>query len=466
VQPTEAKKIYDCFIFYNELEILQLRFEEMYHQVDHFVICEADTTFQGKPKPLIFDQNKERFAQYLDKVIHVKVSDMPTVPSPWAREHFQRNAIKRGLNNLRPNDIVLVSDSDEIFSNEAIKYLRAHDGYFVLDMAMYQFFANMRAIKSGWNKPFAYSWSLDSLIADYNPHRATPDKLFANFAANGHKVMNAGWHFTFLGGAERVRAKIGAYSHTESYVQRLAASDTAELQMLVLKDIGGGRFLEFCEIDESFPVSLRSHIDRYDKMGFIKHSKDRISELVRVVARYERQLNEQDVRYREVLERQTYQAAEFSYLSRGRSGALNLALNRPATQSSISAQWSRGKTLEADARRANNGTVSGGQGCHTDMEEHPWWQVDLENVVIVSEVWIYNRVDVAWRLKHFTILGSLDGNEWMELFRKSDESVFGQKEVTPYIAEIANITPIRYLRIRLDGREFLHFDECLVFGSH
>src|SRR3989344_1716902 len=83
-------KIYDCFTFFNELDLLDLKLHELADHVDKFVIVESTVTFQGNPKPLYFQENKQRFAPFLDKIIHVVVSDTPTEGSAWDREHYQR----------------------------------------------------------------------------------------------------------------------------------------------------------------------------------------------------------------------------------------------------------------------------------------------------------------------------------------------------------------------------------------
>jgi FkbM family methyltransferase len=142
----------------------------------------------------------------------------------------------------------------------------------------------------------------------------------------------------------------------------------------------------------------------------------------------------------------------------------NLALNKPASQSSTS-QWSRSRAVEEDARNANNGSISGGFGFHTEKEQDPWWQVDLRGAFFIREIVIFNRHDHAYRLTRFSILGSLDGREWKRFFRKIDGTVFGNADNKPYVIEIADNQPARYVRVRLDGTDYLHFDECQVFGD-
>jgi len=108
-------RVFDCFTFFNELDVLELRLRELNDLVDRFVLVEGDQTFTGKPKPLIFDQNKDRFERFLPKIAHVKFVDFPVEPvSPWTRETLSRQAIMLGLFEAEPNDLVLISDVDEI----------------------------------------------------------------------------------------------------------------------------------------------------------------------------------------------------------------------------------------------------------------------------------------------------------------------------------------------------------------
>jgi hypothetical protein len=107
--------IYDCFPFFNELELLEVRLHELDGLVDKFVLVEATKTFPGHPKPLHFADNRERFSAFADKIIHVVVEDMPGGDGPrdhWVRDRFQRNAIGRGLLNCQPDDVIMVSDMD------------------------------------------------------------------------------------------------------------------------------------------------------------------------------------------------------------------------------------------------------------------------------------------------------------------------------------------------------------------
>ena len=68
-------KVYDVFSFYNEFDVLELRLNELWDTVDNFILMESNTTYVGNPKEYLFDKNKERYAKYMEKIIHIKLDD-------------------------------------------------------------------------------------------------------------------------------------------------------------------------------------------------------------------------------------------------------------------------------------------------------------------------------------------------------------------------------------------------------
>ena len=112
--------VYDCFQFFNELDILKLRLHIMDPVVDRFVISEATETFSGNPKPLYYEENKEMFAEFAHKIIHVVVEDTPPGYT-HDRDTFQKNAVGRGLKDCTDDDIIIFSDLDEIPNPEKVK---------------------------------------------------------------------------------------------------------------------------------------------------------------------------------------------------------------------------------------------------------------------------------------------------------------------------------------------------------
>ena len=145
----------------------------------------------------------------------------------------------------------------------------------------------------------------------------------------------------------------------------------------------------------------------------------------------------------------------------------NLALGRPATQSSIS-QWSTGRTIAEDAALVTNGLITGTQVCHTDLDEGAWWRVDLGVSARVTEVRIYNRVGhpiLLERLTPFAIDLSDDDVTWQVLHEKRDPAPVGGVDGAPYILRLEGARCGRFLRIRLLRTEYLHLDQVEVYGS-
>ena len=104
--------IYDCFSYWDEDLLLDLRLNILNEFVDHFVIVEGNKTWQNNKKDLKFNINN--FNKFKNKIIYIPVTDMPDGDNPYIRENFQRNCISRGLRNANEDDLIIVSDLDEI----------------------------------------------------------------------------------------------------------------------------------------------------------------------------------------------------------------------------------------------------------------------------------------------------------------------------------------------------------------
>ena len=107
----------DAFPFFNELDILELRLAELSSIVDRFVIVEANRTHKGTLKPLYYAENKARFAEWEKKIVHVICplpDDGADLPAIRRREMMQRNAILEGVRDCADDDVIMISDADEI----------------------------------------------------------------------------------------------------------------------------------------------------------------------------------------------------------------------------------------------------------------------------------------------------------------------------------------------------------------
>lgn len=142
----------------------------------------------------------------------------------------------------------------------------------------------------------------------------------------------------------------------------------------------------------------------------------------------------------------------------------NIALNRPALQSSTS-EWSNNSDPTADAAGGNNGFVTGLYGFHTAEEIEPWWRVDLGKPTSFSEAVIYNRLDAASaaaRAAHLRISVSVDALSWSEVYARNESEPFGGADGHPLRIALPG-SPARYVRVSLPGRAILHLDEFELY---
>jgi hypothetical protein len=212
-------KIYDCFTFYNEFDLLELRLTELYNLVDHFVLVEGNTTYTSIPKPFLFEENRERYAKWLDKIIHIKVDDMPNNPDAWVNDIFQRDQIFRGIKDADPDDLIMVSDLDEIIRPEAIEVMRnSEEDLFALRMPIFNFKLNYMKLS-----PDRYNiWGMAGRRHLFD--HIKPDAfrylrfqfMNATGVQNGCQIIeHGGWHFGYMGDKQWLLNKAQTFAHTE-----------------------------------------------------------------------------------------------------------------------------------------------------------------------------------------------------------------------------------------------------------
>jgi hypothetical protein len=202
--------VYDAFIFFNELELLELRLAELDSAVHRFVLVESDRTHAGDEKPLTFAENRDMFRPFLHKIIHVVVGDMPGGDDAWARENHQRNAIVRGLGDCRPDDLVLISDLDEIPDKATVQELRSQPDRLAVaavfeQLMFYYSFAHQK--RGPW---------CGTIAVRHRDLASTSPQALRNAREQLPRVARGGWHLSYFGGPQRIAAKIRAFAHTEA----------------------------------------------------------------------------------------------------------------------------------------------------------------------------------------------------------------------------------------------------------
>lgn len=217
--------LYDTFAFFNELELLDVRLRILDGVVDKFVLVEADRTFRNTPKPLYYEENKSLFSRYKDKIIHVVVKDMPSGRDAWQREAHQRDCISRGLTECAPDDVIVVTDLDEIPNPETLRRALDMPGIKLLEMELFYYYMNCRCVDSSditWGAMCNYGdmpspQGLRSMCMDTFAGKKIPDTV---------RIPDAGWHFSYLGGVERIQLKINSFS--ESMNEHIRSCGTPE----------------------------------------------------------------------------------------------------------------------------------------------------------------------------------------------------------------------------------------------
>lgn len=225
-------RVFDCFCFFNELDLLEYRFELLYNYVDYFVIVEANCGFSGKPKPYVLQEHLSRYDKYKDKIVYWKIgfdklsdiqsSDDLELAKCWQREEYQRDAIKDALVsvNVQEEDLIFITDVDEIINSQCVSCIQEHSSnakqtVYSLEMILFMYCLHHQD-QSIWHKGKAVRWCL---LKDKTTTEIRHQHLSVN-ATNCVSVRNAGWHLSYFGGVDNIHAKLCNFSHQEQIVQR------------------------------------------------------------------------------------------------------------------------------------------------------------------------------------------------------------------------------------------------------
>jgi len=264
-------KIYDCFSYWDEDLLLDLRLNILNEYVDYFVIVEGNKTWQNNPKKLRF--NIDKFPNFKKKIIYVPVEDMPDGDDPYLRENFQRNAILRGLISSSENDLVIISDLDEIPNPDSIQKFKKEMCYAAFKQNHYYYKINLQSTKN----PYWYGsricvqkflkspqW-LRNLKFKKRPFWRI-DKIRLN-----NIIENGGWHFCNLKSAEQLLYKYQNLCETNDPYHFKEKIDLKYLQIDEIKKkidlgddiIGRDEKYKASKIDKTFPNYILKNVDKY-----------------------------------------------------------------------------------------------------------------------------------------------------------------------------------------------------------
>ena len=250
--------IYDCFQYFNEDHVLDLRFNILDQKVDYFVISESTKTHQGKTKKLNFNINN--FSKFKHKIKYIvadydkKINFENHMGGESVVEQHQRNSLSGGLINASDNDLIILSDSDEIPDLSKLNQIKARTKFTAFSQKMFMYKLNLQNLnENNWigskvclKKNLPKPQKLRNLKFKYYPFWRI-DKL-------GQQTINGGWHFSFLQKPSDIAKKIKSYSHGEFNKNDLADEKKIEEKITNHEDIFGRGFkLKKINIDETFP---------------------------------------------------------------------------------------------------------------------------------------------------------------------------------------------------------------------
>lgn len=268
-------RIVDCFTYFDEDLILEIRLSTLYDYVDEFVICEATLDHAGNKKNLSF--NIEKFKKYKDKINYFVVEDLPeevkSFKKNWhpahARDQFQRNALVRGINHCNDDDLIMISDLDEIPNPDKILEFSSKDKYICFVQNNYLFKFNLLNI----TEPFWYGtrmcrkkdlkspqW-LREIKARKLPFYKFYKPKFDRF------VVNGGWHFSSVKDAEGIYKKLNCYSEQQFNNGIYKNLDFIEKKIFEKKDLFNRNYeYKVVKIDKTFPNFIFNNQETLKKL--------------------------------------------------------------------------------------------------------------------------------------------------------------------------------------------------------
>ena len=291
-------KIYDCFTFFNELDLLEIRLTELYDYVDYFVIVEADKTHSGKPKEFILEKNFSRYARWKDKIIHLKVK-MPKFNlfdkllinlerkthgfltrfigsnfrmGKWKLDNFQREQIIKGLTTCDEEDIIMISDLDEIPRAEKISEMVS-----ILEkskkVGFRQTFLNHYLngyVHDNWIGTKAVKFKTLKRELRNNPQRIRLRKFHYPLEKVGIRekikiIPNGGWHFNNIGKEEEVKELIVSKVESELFkgnLERELNKRLKSIKSLNYVDLE----LKPVKLDKFFPKTILKNKKKYSHL--------------------------------------------------------------------------------------------------------------------------------------------------------------------------------------------------------
>lgn len=286
--------IYDCFTFFNELDLLEIRLNVLNEVVDKFVLIEATKTHSNYDKPLYFKQNKERFKKFEHKIIHVVVDEYPEFETAWTNENHQRNRIAKSLKDCQDDDTIIISDLDEIPNpdkileykdTQGIKAFKQNFFYCYLNNLSneYWIYSKMLSYKDFKNILDDYSEYSESLMEKIN-QGTTATKIRQYLGDKNIIIENGGWHFSYLADLEKISYKMKSFAHQKFNSKEYTDIENIERRIKEGKDLFNRKGYKFQKIkitEKDFPQYIVDNQEKFKKY-ILPGAKYTINEYIQI----------------------------------------------------------------------------------------------------------------------------------------------------------------------------------------
>jgi beta-1,4-mannosyl-glycoprotein beta-1,4-N-acetylglucosaminyltransferase len=278
-------RIFDVFPFFNEIDLLEVRLNELDPVVDFFVITEASTTFSGIQKPFYFEAYRDKFRKFQSKIVYQKVFEVPGHLGPFERDWFQRDAAKSLLEqHIAAEDYLIYGDLDEIPRPSAIQFAieQLNDTTLIAHLAMdlYYYYLNLMEI-SGTLPSYMgeypeiknRKWLGTSISRWEYASKFTMTQLRnPEHKAMGIRISDGGWHFSYIGGHEtelplhRILRKIESAAHQEFNNPKMIKKISRRLEKN--KDVFGRRKSKFVKLPDTghLPEFIQNNLSNYQHL--------------------------------------------------------------------------------------------------------------------------------------------------------------------------------------------------------
>jgi beta-1,4-mannosyl-glycoprotein beta-1,4-N-acetylglucosaminyltransferase len=262
--------IYDCFQYFNEDHVIDIRLNILDKYVDYFVISESIMTHQGEKKKLNFDI--KNFPKFKNKIKYI-VADFNKKKNftnhKWGEsiiEQHQRNSIISGIEDAADNDLIILSDSDEIPDLKKLKQIKKNVKFVAFSQMMFMYKLNLQNLsESNWigsrmclKKHFPLPQKLRNMKFKQYP--------FWRIDKPKTQIIKGGWHFSFLHNPENIIKKIKSFSHGEFNTDKITDEKNIIQKISRNEDIfERGVKLKKIEINNDFPDYIINNKDQLSK---------------------------------------------------------------------------------------------------------------------------------------------------------------------------------------------------------